>query len=257
MSKKQSQAQLKLPLDPLESYMKYLKLPFLVQNYTEVAKQAAIEQWSHMKFLTTLVEGEAEFRKDRATERRIRQARFPVIKTLDGFLWNWPKKINRLQVQNLFKLDFLRNKANVIFLGTVGLGKTHLATALAYTACLQGVPVLFTTAIDVINSLSAAQEAGRFQQELKKYLKPSLLVLDELGYLPIDKHGADLLFQVISHRYEQGSIVISTNRAFKHWPEIFNNDATLTSAILDRLLHHAETVVIEGKSFRMKDVIES
>ena len=154
-------------------------------------------------------------------------------------------------------LDFVKNKANVIFLGGVGLGKTHLATALAYTACLQGVTVLFTTAIDVINNLSAAQEAGRFQQELKKYLKPMTLVLDELGYLPIDKHGADLLFQVISHRYERGAIIISTNRAFKQWPEIFNNDATLTSAILDRLLHHAETVVIEGKSFRMKDVIES
>lgn len=253
MSKK---PQLELPLDPLENHLKYLKLPFFFENYTDMAKQAAKEQWSHMKFLATLVEGEAEFRKDRATERRIRLARFPVIKTLDGFLWNWPKKINRMQVQNLFKLDFLHNKANVIFLGTVGLGKTHLATALAYTACLQGVTVLFTTAIDVINSLSAAQEAGRFQQELRKYLKPSLLVLDELGYLPIDKHGADLLFQVISNRYEQGSIVISTNRAFKHWPEIFNNDATLTSAILDRLLHHAETVVIEGKSFRMKDVIK-
>ncbi len=132
-----------------------------------------------------------------------------------------------------------------------------MVTALSYTACLNGIPVLFTTAIDVINNLSAAREAGRFQQELKKYLKPSILALDELGYLPIDKHGADLLFQVISHRYEQGSIIISTNRTFKNWPEIFNNDATLTSAILDRLLHHAETVVIEGKSFRMKDVIES
>jgi DNA replication protein DnaC len=109
----------------------------------------------------------------------------------------------------------------------------------------------------VINGLSAAQQAGDFQKELKKYLKPSLLVLDELGYLPIDKRGADLLFQVISHRYEQGSTIISTNRAFKDWPEIFNNDATLTSAILDRVLHHAETVVIEGRSYRMKDAIEA
>ena len=122
---------------------------------------------------------------------------------------------------------------------------------------MEGFSVLFTTAIDVINSLSAAHETGRFQQELKKYLKPALLILDELGYLPIDKRGADLLFQVISHRYERGAMIISTNRAFKQWPEIFNNDATLTSALLDRLLHHAETVVIEGKSFRMKDVIES
>jgi len=254
---KKSPTQMKLPLDSIAQHLKYLKLPFIGEHYTEVVGRAAKEEWSHLKLLETLVEGEAEFRRDRATQRRIRQARFPVIKTLDGFLWTWPKNINKMQVQNLFKLDFVKSRSNVIFLGGVGLGKTHLATALAHTACLNGVSVLFTTAIDVINGLSAAQEAGRFQQELKKYLKPSLLVLDELGYLPIDKHGADLIFQVISHRYERGSMVISTNRAYKNWPEIFNNDATLTSAILDRILHHAETVVIEGKSFRMKDVIES
>jgi DNA replication protein DnaC len=109
----------------------------------------------------------------------------------------------------------------------------------------------------VINTLTAAQSAGRLKQELKKYTKPELLILDELGYLPIDKTGADLLFQVISLRYEQGALVITSNRAFKDWPEIFNNDATLTSAMLDRLLHHAETIVIEGKSYRMKDQIES
>lgn len=249
--------QLKLPMNPLENNLKYLKLPYTAHQYAEVANRAAKDEWPHLKFLATLIEGETQFRKDRATERRIRQARFPVVKTLDGFVWTWPKKLNKMQVQNLFKLDFVKKKANVIFLGGVGLGKTHLLTALAYTACLKGTTVLFTTAIDVINNLSAARESGRFQQELKKYLKPSILALDELGYLPIDKHGADLLFQVISHRYEQGSIIISTNRAFKNWPEIFNNDATLTSAILDRLLHHAETVVIEGPSFRMKDVIES
>jgi DNA replication protein DnaC len=252
-----SKKQLNLPLEPLESNLKYLKLPYMGIHYTEMVNRAAKEEWSHLKFLDTLIEGETEFRKDRATERRIRQARFPVIKTLDGFDWNWPKKINKMQVQNLFKLNFVKKKANVIFLGGVGLGKTHLTTALSYTACLNGTTVLFTTAIDVINNLSAARETGRFQQELKKYLKPSILAVDELGYLPIDKHGADLLFQVISHRYEQGSLIISTNRAFQNWPEIFNNDATLTSAILDRLLHHAETVVIEGTSFRMKDVVES
>jgi len=246
-----------LTADLLVSNLKYLRLPFTCEHYTEMANIAAQEEWSHLKFLNSLMEGEAESRKDRATKRRIHQARFPVIKTLDQFDWTWPKKINRLQVQNLFKLNFVKNQANVIFLGSVGLGKTHLVTALAYTACLNGSTVLFTTAIDVINSLSSAQETGRFQQELKKYLKPELLVLDELGYLPIDKHGADLLFQVISHRYERGSVVISTNRAFKNWPEIFNNDATLTSAILDRLLHHAETVVIEGPSYRMKDVVDS
>jgi DNA replication protein DnaC len=181
----------------------------------------------------------------------------PVIKTLESFQWTWPRKINRLQVQNLFRLKFVEDKANVIVLGGVGLGKTHLATALGYAACLKGYSVLFVTAVDVINTLAAAQNAGRLKQELNKYLKPALIVLDEIGYLPIDKTGADLLFQIISKRYEQGSIILTSNRVFKKWPEIFNNDATLTSALLDRLLHHAETVLIEGKSYRMKDQIES
>jgi len=181
----------------------------------------------------------------------------PVVKTLDQFSWSWPKKINRMAVQNLFRLQFMEEHANVIILGTVGLGKTHIATALGYTACLAGKSVLFATAVDAINTLAAAQAANRLKVELKKYLAPSVLILDELGYLPIDKHGADLLFQVISQRYERGSTVITSNRAYKHWPEIFNNDSTLTSAILDRLLHHAETLVIEGKSYRMKDQLES
>jgi DNA replication protein DnaC len=116
--------------------------------------------------------------------------------------------------------------------------------------------VLFASVIEVINTLAAAKNAGRLKQELKKYTKPALLILDELGYLPIDKSGADLLFQVISLRYEQGSVMITSNRAFKEWPKMFNNDSTLTAAILDRLLHHAETVVIEGKSFRMRGQIE-
>ena len=116
--------------------------------------------------------------------------------------------------------------------------------------------MLFATAVDIINTLSAAQNTGRLKFEINKYLKPSLLCIDELGYLPLDKTGADLLFQIISHRYEKGSIILTTNRAFKHWPEIFNNDSTITSAVLDRLLHHAETLVIEGQSYRMKDRIE-
>jgi DNA replication protein DnaC len=138
----------------------------------------------------------------------------------------------------------------------VGLGKSHLAIALAHAACLAGHRVLFTTAIDIVNNLSAAQHAGRLAQDLKKYVRPAVLVMDELGYLPIDKRGADLLFQVISQRYERGAIILTTNKAFKQWPSIFNNDSTLTSAILDRVLHHAETVVIEGRSYRMKDRIE-
>ena len=170
---------------------------------------------------------------------------------------SWPRKINRLQVQNLFRLKFIEDNANVIFLGGVGLGKTHLASALGYAACHKGHSVLFATAVDVINTLAAAQNAGRLKTAFSRYLKPALLILDELGYLPIDKTGADLLFQIISQRYERRSIVVTSNRVFKKWPEIFNNDSTLTCALLDRLLHHAETVLIEGKSYRMKDQIES
>jgi DNA replication protein DnaC len=137
------------------------------------------------------------------------------------------------------------------------MGKTHLATALGYAACLEGHSVLFANAIDVINHLSAAQKKTTLKAELKKYLRPRLLVLDELGYLPIDQHGADLLFQVISQRYERGSIMLTTNKLFKQWASIFNNDSTIASAVLDRLLHHAETVLLEGTSYRMKDQIPS
>lgn len=243
--------------DDVERHLRDLKLPFIAENYGDLAKQAANQQWSHLDYLGQLVEGEALLRRDRATHNRIRLARFPVIKTLDQFRWDWPTQINRTQVQHHFTLSFLGDHTNLIYLGGVGLGKTHLAIALGYTTCLKGYSVLFASAIDVINTLAAARNAGRLKPELKKYTKPALLILDELGYLPIDKAGADLLFQVISLRYERGSMMITSNRAFKEWPKLFNNDSTLTSAILDRLLHHAETVVIEGKSFRMRGKLES
>jgi len=246
----------KTTTNKLDEHLAYLKLTSVALNYHSLAKQAADAQWPHIEYLSKLAEAEADLRRDRSVERRIRMARFPVLKTLDEFQWDWPKKINRLQVENLFRLKFLEDNANVIFLGGVGLGKSHLSTALGYTACLQGHSALFASAIDIINTLSAAQNIGRLKVELKKYLKPSVLIVDELGYLPIDKKGADLLFQVISQRYERGSLILTTNKTYKKWPEIFNNDSTLTSAVLDRLLHHAETVMIEGPSFRMKDQIK-
>jgi len=235
----------------------YLQLPYLQEHFRTAATEAASQHWSHLEYLDRLIEGEAAARQDRALARRLKAARFPVLKTLDAFRWEWPKKINRLQVQDLFRLRFLEEKANVIFLGLVGLGKTHLATALGYTACLQGYSVLFANAIEVVNTLSAAQLKGTLQGELKRYLSPALLVLDELGYLPVDQRGADLLFQVLSQRYERGSIVLTSNKAFKQWPSIFNGDSTVTSAVLDRLLHHSETVIIEGSSYRMKDRVET
>jgi DNA replication protein DnaC len=174
---------------------------------------------------------------------------------MEDFQWNWPKKINRPQIQNLFRLAFIPTNTNVVLISTVGLGKTHISLALGRAACIGGHSALFTTAIDIINTLAAAQSAGRLKREIGRYLKPRLLIIDELGYLPVDKLGADLLFQVISQRYERAPMVITTNRAYKYWSQIFNNDSTLTSAILDRVLHHVDTVVIEGKSYRTKGEI--
>ncbi len=241
----------------MDEDLKYLKLAFMHQNYELLTKHAEHEKWNHIHYLQELVTGEANLKRDRSIQRRIRLARFPQIKTLEQFKWTWPKKINKAHVQSLFHFKFIQENANVIFLGGVGLGKTHLAAALGYAACLKSHSVLFATAINVINNLSAAKNAGRLKDELKKYCKPNLLILDELGYLPIDNAGANLLFQIISERYERGSTIITTNKAFKDWSEIFNNDSTLAAAILDRLLRHAETIRIEGKSFRMKDKIES
>ena len=234
----------------LHQTLNYLNLPYMSNNHEELAQQASKKQWSHLDYLDNLAQGEAAFKNDRSTQRRVRLARLPTIKTLDQFDWSWPKKINRLQIQNIFRLQFIENKSNVIFIGGVGVGKTHLSSALTYSACLNGYSALFASAIDIVNTLSAAQNTGRMKQELKKYLAPRVLVLDELGYLPIDKLGADLLFQVISARYERSAIILTTNMAYKHWPRIFNNDTMLTTAILDRLVHHCETVTIEGKSFR-------
>lgn len=242
--------------DSLNTGLLYLKLSFFREYHQSLAQQAAEKNWTPLDVLSRLVEGETLRRKDRATQRRIAAARFPVLRTLEQFHWTWPKKINRAQVQNLFRLSFLKEKGNVIFMGGVGLGKTHLATALAYEGCLAGHTTLFTTAIDIVNTLAAAQATHRLKSELKKYLNPALLLIDELGYLPIDKTGADLLFQVFSQRYESGSTIVTTNQAYKNWVKMCNNDAALTSALLDRLLHHAETLPIEGKSYRMKDQSE-
>jgi DNA replication protein DnaC len=239
----------------LTQQLKTLYLSFVAEHYQGLADEAARQQWTTVQYLAQLIEGESQRRQERQIVRRVAAARFPIIKTLEQFSWTWPKKVNQAQVQNLFRLAFLKDQASVVFIGGVGLGKTHLATALGHAVCLQGHTVLFATAIEAINTLSAAQAQSRLKHELKKFLAPTLLVLDELGYLPIDKTGADLLFQIISGRYEKGSTVITTNQPYKNWARIFNNDATITSAVLDRLLHHNETVLMEGKSYRMKDQV--
>lgn len=242
--------------EALSSHLSVLKLPFMLEQHRTMAKTAADKHWSHLDYLSELTSGEAAARDDRRVQRCIAQARFPVLKTLDQFDWNWPTQINRLLIQNLFHLDFIKQHANVVFISATGLGKSHLMTALGHAACLRGHSVLFTGAIEIINTLATAHASGSIKRALHHYIKPQILCIDELGYLPIDKCGADCLFQIISHRYERGATLITTNRVYKKWAGIFNNDAVLTSALLDRLLHHAETVLIEGKSYRSKGQVE-
>jgi DNA replication protein DnaC len=234
----------------LEHNLCHLRLTYLLQNAVQAAQQAAQDGKGHLQYLQELIAGEVALRHDRSVQRRIQDARFPVVKTMAGWDWNWPAKLNRMQVEHLLELDFINTCTNVVFAGPTGVGKSHLAIALGYAACLRGHSVLFAAAIDVVNRLSAAESNRQLAREIKRYQSPRILLIDELGYLPLDKRGAELLFQVITKRYEHGSIIITTNIAFKDWPRIFAGDATMTSALLDRLLHHAQPVVIEGDSYR-------
>jgi DNA replication protein DnaC len=244
---------MKKQMEILSENLSYLKLLSIKENFVDATNKAAKKKISHLDFLIDLIETEVARRKDNAVVRRIKNARLPYPKSLDQFQWSHPTKINRQQIENLFHLNFLERKENVVFLSSPGMGKTHLAISLANKACQKGYSVLFASAVEIINQLSAARAINSLDKALTKYTKVQLLVIDELGYLPVDKLGADLLFQVISQRYERGSMVITSNRPFKKWAEIFNNDSIVTSAILDRILHHCEPIIIEGQSYRMKD----
>jgi len=243
---------MKSAIRTLMTELETLKLTYFGEHCEELAKQAADEGMSYLDFLQALVTGESAERFNRLVARRVRQARMPVIKTIDQFCWDHPRKIKRAQIQALFGLDFINEKSNVVFMGGVGVGKTHLMLALANTACAAGTSVFFTTAAGIVNNLAAAQIAGTLVRELRKYTRPQLLCIDELGFVPLDKAAADLFFQVVSERYERGSIVVTTNRPYKDWVKTFNNDSVFTSALLDRLLHHSQTILIEGHSYRMR-----
>jgi DNA replication protein DnaC len=234
-----------------------LKLTQIAATYREVLDEAARKNASALEVLAALIADELTARRQRAMERRIRQARLPKRKTLDEYDFTFPKRIPKQKVLRLFDCEFVAQRRCAVLIGPTGVGKSHLLTALAYTACEKGLSVRFTRVIDMLNVLSRAQLHGTLDQALKHYTHPSLLLLDELGYLPIDKRGADLLFQVVAARYESGSIVITTNRSFRDWGKIFDVDNTLASAMIDRLMHHGEALVIQGDSYRTKDDSES
>jgi DNA replication protein DnaC len=230
-----------------------LKLSQIAEIYREVLDEAARKNSSMLEVLSTLIAEEAIARSQRALQRRIRQARLPKRKTLQEYDFTFPKRMPKQKILRLFDCQFIEQHLCGVFIGPTGTGKTHLLTALGYTACERGISVRFTRVVDMINVLTTAQINGTLEKALKAYVNPSLLLLDELGYLPIDKRGADLMFQVVAARYESGSIVLTTNRAFRDWGKIFDVDNTLATAMIDRLMHHGEALVIRGDSYRMRD----
>jgi DNA replication protein DnaC len=241
------------PHAALREHLAELRLDQIAELYPEVLNEAARKNCSPLDVLVTLVAAEVTARRERALQRRIAAARLPKRKTLEEFDMAFPKRLPKQKVLRLFDCEFVAQHQSAVLIGSTGIGKTHLLTALGYTACERGVSVRFTRVVDMLNGLTAAQINGTLAKALKVYTTPSLLLLDELGYLPIDKRGADLMFQVVAARYEFGSIVITTNRAFRDWGKIFDVDNTLATAMIDRLMHHGEAIVIQGDSYRLKD----
>ena len=230
-----------------------LKLWEIAKSYREVLDEAARKGSSFLEVLAILIGLEQAAREQRVLERRLREARLPKQKTLAEYDFKFPKRIPKAAILRLFDCDFIEQHGCAVLIGPTGTGKSHLLTALGYTAVERGHSVRHTRVVDMINHLTAAQLNGSLGKTLRSYVRPSLLLLDELGYLPIDKRGADLLFQVVAARYEVGSIVITTNRPFREWGKLFDVDNTLATALIDRLMHHGEGIVIQGDSYRMKD----
>jgi DNA replication protein DnaC len=230
-----------------------LKLPEIAKGYREVLDEAARKGSSMLEVLATLVGMEQAARQQRALQRRLREARLPKQKTLTEYDFNFPKRIPKAAILRLFDCDFIERQGCAVLIGPTGTGKSHLLAALGYAAAERGYSVRHTRVVDMINHLTAAQTKGVLGNTLRTYVRPSLLLLDELGYLPIDKRGADLLFQVVAARYETGSIVLTTNRPFREWGTLFDMDNTLATALIDRLMHHGEAIVIQGDSYRMRD----
>lgn len=238
--------------EELKKNFEYLRLIRIGEIYEDAANQAGKDNLSHIDYLAKLLSEEVAAKFERSIRSRINQAHFPVIKSVDSFDFNHPESVNKQQILKILDMDFVEHKENIVILDPPGVGKSHIATAIGYKACCKSIRAYFTTAIDAINHLHAASSDNSFLKCMKQYTGPRLLIIDELGYLPIDKQGANMLFQIVSQRYERGSIILTCNRAFKDWGQIFQ-DNTIASALIDRLIHHSEVVKITGESYRVKD----
>lgn len=230
-----------------------LKLSEIPEKFDQVAQDAAKEELSYSDFLQRLLTLEVIAANERATRTLMRFASLPYYKELGDFDFSFQKSIDKKKIEELATLAFLEHGDNVIFVGPPGVGKTHLSVALAIVAAKARHKIKFTTLLDMVASLQRAFEAGNLSHRLSVYVKPRLLVIDEVGFLPLDKAQSSLFFQVVCRRYENGSIIVTSNKSYSEWAEIFSGDEVIAAAILDRLLHHSTTISIRGESYRLRE----